>query len=85
MPNKVVYHGSPTSEELRASVRALQPFTPNATCPKCLSDGGHRVTSAWKVEGFSFGPPEDEVAAEWMERRCTGCSYAWREKVADAT
>lgn len=62
---------------------ALQPYSPAATCPKCLNES---VAAAWHEKHRVEFPSLKECPGEGEHvcRRCERCGYEWAELPADA-
>lgn len=65
---------------------ALQPFDPEAGCPKCCSE---QVSATWHATAVALQPcwttrlVIDRVTTEHLCRRCERCGYGWCEIPAD--
>lgn len=62
-----------TPPKHRPNVADLDPFNPDATCPKCGHDG---VEAKYCVYTGAFS----HQTTEWIRRQCKRCGFLWDER-----
>ena len=65
--------------------RNLEPFAPDASCPKC---GCETVAAVWHRKAVAGSPcmngsPDEYVTWEHMCRNCGRCGFGWPEMPLD--